>query len=60
MTIDYLIFDAIRVGFERVIIVIRRDIEENFKRAVSNHANVSGCGKAQVSIAEGCSAVTLL
>ncbi len=35
MIIDYSIFDAIRVGFERVIIVIRRDIEEDFKRAVS-------------------------
>jgi NDP-sugar pyrophosphorylase family protein len=36
MIIDYSIFDAIRVGFERIIFVIRRDIEEDFKRAVSN------------------------
>lgn len=32
--IDYSIFDAIRAGFGKVVFVIRRDIEEAFKRAV--------------------------
>ena len=28
---DYSVFDAMRAGFERVVFVIRRDIEEAFK-----------------------------
>ncbi len=34
MIIDYSIFDAIRAGFDRVVFIIRRDIEDEFKRAV--------------------------
>ena len=34
MIIDYSIFDAIRAGFGRVVFIIRRDIEDEFKRAV--------------------------
>lgn len=32
--IDYSIFDARRAGFEKIVFVIRRDIEEPFKRAI--------------------------
>jgi len=32
--IDYSIFDAIRAGFDKVVFVIRRDIEADFKQAV--------------------------
>ena len=34
LIVDYSIFDAIRAGFERVVFVIRRDIEADFTRAV--------------------------
>lgn len=34
--IDFSIYDAIRAGFGKVIFVIRRDIEDAFKKAVSN------------------------
>ncbi len=32
--IDYSIFDAIRAGFDKVVFVIRRDIEADFRQAV--------------------------
>jgi hypothetical protein len=32
--IDYTVFDAIRAGFERVVFVIRRDIEEAFRETI--------------------------
>ena len=35
IVLDYSIFDAIRAGFGRVVFVIRRDIEEAFRAAVS-------------------------
>ena len=31
---DYSVFDAMRAGFERVVFVIRRDIEEAFKNVI--------------------------
>jgi dTDP-glucose pyrophosphorylase len=34
--IDYCIFDAIRAGFGKVVFVIRRDIEKDFKEAVTS------------------------
>src|SRR5215471_17175674 len=34
--IDYSIFDAIRAGFERLVFVIRRDIERPFKELVGS------------------------
>ena len=34
MLVDYSIFDAIRAGFERAVFIIRRDIEDDFRRAV--------------------------
>ncbi len=33
---DYSVFDAMRAGFDRVVFVIRRDIEEAFKSAVGS------------------------
>jgi len=36
MIIDYSIFDAIRAGFDKVVFVIRRDIEADFKQAVGS------------------------
>lgn len=37
---DYAVFDAVRAGFDRVIFVIRRDIEEAFRASVgSRYAN---------------------
>lgn len=35
--LDYSIYDAIRAGFSKVIFVIRKDIEEDFKRIVGAH-----------------------
>ncbi|MCX6234838.1 MAG: sugar phosphate nucleotidyltransferase [Bacteroidetes bacterium] len=32
--IDYSVFDAIRAGFEKVVFIIRRDIENDFKEVV--------------------------
>jgi len=41
--LDYSIFDAVRAGFERVIFVIRRDIEEAFVAGVgAKYENVAG------------------
>jgi NDP-sugar pyrophosphorylase family protein len=34
MVIDYSVFDALRAGFDRVVFVIRRDIEEIFREKV--------------------------
>ena len=34
--IDYSIFDAVRAGFGKVIFIIRRDIEEEFKLAIGS------------------------
>ncbi len=33
---DYSVFDAIRGGFDRVVFVIRRDFEEDFKRVIGS------------------------
>jgi UTP-glucose-1-phosphate uridylyltransferase len=32
--LDYSVYDAIRAGFEKVVFVIRKEIEEEFKRAI--------------------------
>ncbi len=43
--IDYAVYDAIRAGFNKVVFVIRRDIEEAFKQAIGSrytgHINVA-------------------
>ncbi|MDD3886443.1 MAG: NTP transferase domain-containing protein, partial [Victivallaceae bacterium] len=33
---DYSVFDALRSGFDRVVFVIRHDIEEEFKRSIGS------------------------
>ena len=33
---DYSVFDALRAGFDRVVFVIRRDFEEEFRRHVGS------------------------
>ena len=35
IVIDYSIFDARRAGFDRVVCVIRRDIERDFRACIS-------------------------
>jgi hypothetical protein len=34
--LDYSVFDAVRAGFERVVFVIRRDIEEEFRHKIGS------------------------
>lgn len=36
LIIDYSVFDAIRAGFTKVVFVIRREIEEDFRTAIFN------------------------
>ena len=33
---DYSVFDAMRAGFDRVVFIIRRDIEEEFKKFIGS------------------------
>jgi NDP-sugar pyrophosphorylase family protein len=44
LVIDYSIFDAVRAGFGRIVFVIRRDIEKDFREAIGHrlekHADV--------------------
>ncbi len=42
--IDYSIFDALRAGFEKVVFIIRKDIEEAFREKVGRNIE----GRAQV------------
>ena len=35
--IDYSIYDAIEAGFDKVVFIIRKDIEDDFKQVVGNH-----------------------
>lgn len=35
--IDYSVFDAVQAGFGKVVFIIRRDIEKDFKSAVGSH-----------------------
>ena len=46
---DYSIFDAIEAGFNKIIIIIRKDIEEDFKVAIGNRIE-SICQKKGVEI----------
>ena len=34
---DYSIYDAKEAGFDKVVFVIRKDIEEEFKAVIGNH-----------------------
>ena len=42
---DYSVFDALRAGFSKIVFIIRRDIEEDFKRVIGsryeNSADIS-------------------
>jgi dTDP-glucose pyrophosphorylase len=55
--IDYSIYDAIRAGFEKVVFVIRKDIEADFKEAVGNrfesHIQVSYAFQELDALPEG-------
>lgn len=35
--LDYSVYDAIRAGFGKVVFIIRRDIEKDFKAVISSH-----------------------
>jgi UTP-glucose-1-phosphate uridylyltransferase len=35
--LDYSVYDAIRAGFGKVVFIIRRDIEKNFKAIIGSH-----------------------
>lgn len=37
--IDYSVYDAIRAGFDRVVFIIRRDIEQGFKDTIGNRVS---------------------
>ena len=38
---DYSVFDAVRAGFNKVVFIIRRDIEDEFKRVIgSRYSNI--------------------
>ena len=37
VVLDYSVYDAIRAGFGKVVFIIRRDIEADFKAAVGHH-----------------------
>lgn len=37
VVLDYSVFDAVRAGFGRVVFIIRRDIEDAFKKQVGDH-----------------------
>lgn len=39
--VDYSVYDAIEAGFDRVIFVIRKDIEEDFKEIIGNRIEKS-------------------
>lgn len=47
---DYSIHDAIEAGFDKIVFIIRRDIEEAFKEAIGNRIEEI-CGKLNVEIA---------
>ena len=34
--LDYSVFDAVRAGFDRVVFIIRRDIEEEFRERIGS------------------------
>lgn len=34
---DYSVYDAIAAGFQKVVFIIRKDIEEDFKEVIGNH-----------------------
>ncbi len=47
---DYSIYDAIQAGFDKIVFIIRRDIEEDFRKIIGNRIEVV-CGRAGVEVA---------
>ena len=47
---DYSIHDAIEAGFNKIVFVIRRDIEKDFRERIGNRVEAL-CGKLNVEIA---------
>ena len=45
--IDYTIYDAVRVGFDKIVFVIRRDIEKDFRESVTDR----WCGRIPMEFA---------
>ena len=43
--IDYSIHDALEAGFDRVVFIIRRDLEEDFRAIIGNRIEI---GRAHV------------
>ena len=39
---DYSIHDALDAGFNKVVFIIRKDIEEEFKQVIGNRIEISG------------------
>ena len=54
---DYSIHDALEAGFNRVVFIIRRDLEEDFKRIIGNRiekvANVAYAYQELTGLPEG-------
>ena len=47
LIIDYSIYDAILAGFDRVVFIIRRDIEKDFREAIFDRIKAQGKIKAE-------------
>lgn len=47
---DYSVYDAIAAGFNKIVFIIRRDIEADFKEIIGNRIEKI-CGKAGVEVA---------
>ena len=54
---DYSVYDAIRAGFGKIVFVIRKDFEEDFRRIVlskyQNHIPVDVCFQSVDKLPEG-------
>ncbi len=47
---DYSIYDAIEAGFEKIVFIIRRDIEKDFREAIGNRIEAV-CKRAGIEVA---------
>ena len=50
---DYSIHDAVEAGFNKIIFIIRRDIEKDFREVIGNRMEEL-CEKLQVEIGYAC------
>lgn len=57
IVIDYSIYDALKVGFKKIVFVIRKDIEKDFRKTIGskfeNRADVHYSFQAKESLPEG-------